>query len=449
LCLLRERNSSASLRKRAFDGSTLPLALVLAGAWLSNAPLGVMASYLLAGVALTTALLTLSWAPVARASAGAVLGIGLASFYLVPAALQQRWVDIRQTLANSSYVIENRWLFAGHFDPWMRPHKMVLNAPSLIGVAMIAVALGGLLLSGLLGKLPRMNAAGARRWWIPLALIPFMVLFLEVPLSLPLWNLLPKLNFLQFSFRWLVILEAPMAIFFASALWPAQPRLRIYTVGVCTILFVATSVVAGRFLFVPFGKYHPETTSSLAAMELALDQGGKGIPGVPEYAPFGARNELVAIGLPDACLVSIPSTVLGKVPEGPAYAGPKSFERFPVWQPGQRSCEATFSAASTSGQSRPEAFRIQATVEHAGFLILRLRSYPAWRVAVNGQLVGRLPRRDDGLMAVPVPQGEVNLTVDWANPPDVIAGRWLSALAVLLLTGLWLLERKLSQPRLS
>jgi hypothetical protein len=184
-------------------------------------------------------------------------------------------------------------------------------------------------------------------------------------------------------------------------------------------------------------------------MELALDRGGKGIPGVPEYAPLGARNELVAIGLPDACLVSIPSTVLGKVPEGPAYAGPKSFERFPVWQPGQRSCEATFSVAPTFGKPWSESFHIQATVEHPSFLILRLRSYPAWRVALNGRPVGKLPRRDDGLMAVPVPQGEVDLTVDWANPPDVIAGRWLSALAVLALTGLWLFERKLSQPRLS
>jgi hypothetical protein len=46
----------------------------------------------------------------------------------------------------------------------------------------------------------------------------------------------------------------------------------------------------------------------------------------------------------------------------------------------------------------------------------------------------------------------VNLTVDWTATPDAIAGRWLSGLAVLLLTGLWLLERKVkgrSQPHLS
>jgi hypothetical protein len=103
--------------------------------------------------------------------------------------------------------------------------------------------------------------------------------------------------------------------------------------------------------------------------------------------------------------------------------------------------------APTSGKPWSESFHIQATVEHPGFLILRLRSYPAWRVAVNGRSVGTLPRRDDGLMAVPVPQGEVDLVVDWATTPDVIAGRWLTALAVLLLIGLWLLERRLSYGR--
>jgi hypothetical protein len=52
-------------------------------------------------------------------------------------------------------------------------------------------------------------------------------------------------------------------------------------------------------------------------------------------------------------------------------------------------------------------------------------------------------------MAVPVPHGSVDLTADWTTTPDVIAGRWISALALLLLAVLWYLERKLSRPRLS
>ncbi len=119
----------------------------------------------------------------------------------------------------------------------------------------------------------------------------------------------------------------------------------------------------------------------------------------------------------------------------------------PVWQSEQGSCEATF--CRHPSRPAPCICASQQIAPHAGFLILRLRSYPAWQVMVNGQSVSGMPRRDDGLMAVPVPQGNVDLTVDWTTTPDVIAGRWISALAVLLLTALCLLERKFSRPRLS
>ena len=122
--------------------------------------------------------------------------------------------------------------------------------------------------------------------------------------------------------------------------------------------------------------------------------------------------------------------------------GLQADETAPAWTAAQGACEATFATAGNP----PEHLRIAASTPHAGYLILRLRSYPAWRVAVNGRPFASLPRRDDGLMAVPVPQGPVDLTVDWTTTPDVVAGRWLSALAVLLLTGLWFLERRLLRP---
>ena len=47
------------------------------------------------------------------------------------------------------------------------------------------------------------------------------------------------------------------------------------------------------------------------------------------------------------------------------------------WSPEQGSCEATVAPAN---KRSPEHMRIIAACSHAGFLILRLRSYPAWRV---------------------------------------------------------------------
>ncbi|MGC2617289.1 MAG: hypothetical protein WA354_24855, partial [Terracidiphilus sp.] len=117
LLVFRDRNSHASVWRRALDGSAVLLALVVAGAWLSNAPLGVMASYLLAPVALTVAILQRSWAPILRSVVAVTLGLGLSAIYLVPAAVEQHWVQIRQATDDPGLAIENSFLFGHHTDP--------------------------------------------------------------------------------------------------------------------------------------------------------------------------------------------------------------------------------------------------------------------------------------------------------------------------------------------
>jgi hypothetical protein len=60
-----------------------------------------------------------------------------------------------------------------------------------------------------------------------------------------------------------------------------------------------------------------------------------------------------------------------------------------------------------------------------------------------------LPKRTDGLIVVPVPQGAVDVTVDWARSPDVLAGRWVSGFSLLLLAGLVWVERRRVPVRLT
>ena len=134
-CLCAIVHPSASLVRRArfaiFDGSTAPLAIALAGAWLSNLPLGVMAGYLLAGVALLWAIVNKSWAPLLRAAVATVLGLGLAAIYWVPAAFERHWVDIRQATEDPGYNFENNWLFSHHANPLLALHDVVLHQVSM------------------------------------------------------------------------------------------------------------------------------------------------------------------------------------------------------------------------------------------------------------------------------------------------------------------------------
>jgi hypothetical protein len=449
LLILRDRNLSRAFRaeravdgapsvpfvpvcRRALDGSTVPLALVLTGAWLSNAPLGVMASYLLAATALVAALLAKSWASVLRAALAAAVGIALAAFYLVPAAWEQRWVDIRQATGDPGEMVENSWLFARHADPLLALHDVELRRVSWLTVSMLAVALGCALIAWLRGRLHAKAVAQDRRWWLSLALIPLAILFLQLPFSLPVWNALPKLRFLQFPWRWLVVLEAPMGFFFAAAVWPSRRARRVALLTACTAFFLATSAATGRLFF------QTCDVEDAVPSRVAMVRSGAGVDGTDEYAPPGADNTLVAMGLPGACLVSDPTTELG------FSSRP---ETNPDWYAAPSRCEATFAASPLQERNRAEHFQFRAIAPHPGYLILRLRSYPAWRVRVNGQLAADQPQREDGLMAVPVPQGTVNLTVDWSATRDVVVGRWLSGLALLLLTALWFLERKLQQSK--
>jgi hypothetical protein len=483
---------------QALDGSALPLALIVAGAWLSNAPVGVMASYLLAFVALVAAVKARSWVSVLRAGVGAALGLGLSAAYLIPAAHQQRWVSISQATDDPGERIENSFLFGHHADAALALHDVELHRVSLLAVSMLLLALVGFVVAWKRGyfsiakkhrekhpsgakapesfeggigttevvpcyktggesrisrdefsftkekqrvyEVPAAESAylGQGRWWLVITLLPLAILLLQLPISLPVWNLLPKLRFLQFPWRWLVCLEAPMGILVAAAIWPARRWTRVAVVVLCAVVLVGATAFTARSFYQVC-----DDEDSVPGM-LTAYHSGAGFVGTDEYAPLGADNTLAASGLPAACLVSDPTTPLGEA--APSQEGGDA--PTPVWKPEQGACEPIHLGAMESFP-RPEYWHFAATTPHAGYLILRLRSYPAWRIKLNGRIVSNLPRRDDGLIAIPVSQGPVELTVDWTLTSDQLLGRWLSLLAVLLFAGLWILERRHSRRHLS
>ncbi len=435
LFVLRDRRASGSFFDRVFDGSTAPLAIALAGAWLSNLPLGVMAGYLMVGVALLWALVRSSWAPLLRAAIASVSGLGLAAIYWLPAALERHWVDIGQATQDPGYNFENNWLFAHSANPALALHDEILHQISWIAVSMIAVAGAGFAICLLRGRLPADKASGARLLWVPLLAIPAVNFFLFFPVSRPLWRLLPEMPFLQFPWRWLEAVEAPMAIFFVAAVWPAGRRARALALALCSTAFVAATAYASQYYF---QVCHPEDT---VASVLADDRAGAGFEGMYEYQPPGGDDSAIAIGLPDACLVSDSSVVLGR-------PDPDDPDANPVWSQDQGSCRATFQF-QRGLLANPEHRKLRAVAPQSGYLILRLLRYPAWRLRLNGQTQTTLPLRADGLLVVPVLQGPFELTIDWTTTPDVLAGRWVGALSGLLLVGLWRLERRNSRAGLT
>ena len=416
---LRDRRPEAPGWRRALDGSTVPLALVVAGAWLSNVPVGIMASYLLAFVAVVVAIVARSVFPIVRAGVATVLGLGLTGCYLLPAVWEQRFVNPGEITDIPLFRIENHFLFPWHIDPVLSVHG--------VGLGFIVFLLAIPVMSVVAFVVRTRGCRSENRGWIALGVLPFVVLLLHLPVSEVIWRYAPRLRFMQYPWRLMLLLEAPTGIFLAAAVWPRRsgPLWQKTLVGVvCGMLLVGSAAFATRQFLLT------RDQSGLAEMLSEYQAGG--LDGIPEYSQAGWDDSLVATGLPDACLVTNPNIVLGA-------AG--SADTNPTWSPEQGTCIQTASASVRE----PEHQRIAMTAPRPGWLILKLRSYPAWRITVNGKPAATLARDNDGLIAVPVGDGPVTVAVDWTTTTDAIVGRIVSALALALATCLYFLERRSAQ----
>jgi hypothetical protein len=415
LLQLRRSTQSGSLVQRSL-ACVVPLSLVVTGVWLTNGPLGIMASYVLVATAVISAALAKSWAPVARAALSALLGVALAAFYLLPAMWERGGANFAAALSAPEYVIENGWLFSHHADLGWDRYDRSVDIHSWLALAMFGISAAAVGLAWKRGKL-----TAEREWWIPLALVPGAVLLMQVPVSEPLWNWLPALRYLQFPWRWLIVMNATVAVFFAAAIWVTPLRARIAIATTCFLLFF---IITGSASGICFQNCH-----NLVAAIPIVEQ-SEGIRGKPEYAPPGIRHALLERDVVANCEVSS----LADLPSEPQNGEDSSQSSTPA-------CGTKFALM----ENLPERKIFMGIAEHAGYLILRLRSYPAWRVTVNGQATVATREQEFGLIAVLIPQGKDIVAADWVTTPDVWLGRIISMLAFVLLIALYLIERKLGR----
>ena len=425
LFALRGPVAAVPVWRAALSRNTLWLALVVAGAWLSNPTVAVMACYLLIALALLSSGLERTLAPLVRAAAALVLGVGLVAVYLVPVAMEQPWADLNQVNQSPGQMLENNWLFARHADPVLGYHDQVLHQVSLVASAMIALAVCAALVCRGRGRWP-----GERRWWLPMALLPVAVLLLQLPVSHPVWVLLPKLRYLQFPWRWLVALEAPMAILLVAALWPRGRWPRRAALALAALGCVACTLHASRYYYQACDL--PDSVAGTSAQW----RSGQGVRGMDEYVPPGADNDLVAESLPAACLLADPLASLGQPQPMPSDAEPDDDPLPPLWSPADRSCVAAYDRIQMVATHHREHYAVAGLAPRSGYLVLRLRRYPFWRIRLNGRVVPPLATRTDGLLVVPVPAGPFQLTIDWQPTADVLLGRAVSMAALILMAGL-------------
>ena len=392
------RSSSAPLEKR--NRHLVWFAVVFAVVWLANAPAGVMASYAMALVFAWASLDARSFVPGLRGAAGLALGLGLAAFYLVPAAYEQRWVSIEQVVGPGLQPLQN-FLFTLTEDPehnwfnWIASGVAIL----LLVVAGIAAVLGH-------GKPITREAAGTReeqreRSWNAVLVLAAVVTLLMLRISNVAWSLLPKLRFVQFPWRWMVVLGTCYTFFLACAFGQSRR-------GWILIAAVAALSIGTAGLLIPQAWWD---TEDLPALRAAIAN-GTGFLGTDEYDPRGDDHYSLAAKAPQAVVLNAEDA------EDPA---PKADVTVEKWT------------------AEEKKLRVSST--EPARVALRLLDYPGWRVQVNGQRVTPQHPDETTQMLVAVGAGESIIWARFLRTGDQTLGMVVTLISVVMAIGILFLPR--------
>lgn len=367
-------------------------AIVLAAVWLSNAPAGVIACYSLAILFAFAAVTQRSWQPVLRGVGGIALGLCVAGFYLLPAIYEQRWVNIAQALATGLLPSEN-FLYTVIDDP---EHTIFNWIASTIAVLMIVLTA----LASLRAQRKKTDDPSAveKNLWRALLLLGAVATFLMLRISSIFWDVVPKLRYVQFPWRWMALLAVPFAVFLGSAMG----RKRHGYIWVAATFLV---VSAAGFTLVRQGWW---SRADIPFLRNAIAQ-QVGFDGTDEYDPAG--DDHTNVPQKKNAEVQVMDTDSTPGPNVPAKV------RVDRWVPEEK--EVTVSTRD------PFA------------LGLRLLNYPAWQVKVNGVLATPLHGEDFSQMLVALKSGESHIQVKFRRTWDRTAGGLLSLCALLAM--LWIL----------
>lgn len=411
------------------DSTVTALGLVVAAVWLTNPPAAVMASYLLAFLAFGLTLLERRAWPALRAAGGMALGLGLSAFYIVPAFYEQRWVEIQRTIAPGIRVADS-FLFMRTGESY---HDYILHIASWIVCLEMAVAAIAAWQAWRPGPVTHLTLSSPRSQAhmerLLIALLP-LILFLQLPASAAVWNRTPWLRFMQFPWRWLMVLSMAACMLIALAVEARHERaarrnsarlgrgkIAWWQVTAASLVFASLVIGSALFFFQPCDE---EDAVSAQVSAFHEDPAAAHIQGTDEYTPRGVDNSRIQQGLP---LVRVLAAAPDDAANGSQGANPS-------WRP---KAAGSVPAEATVEKDDAEHWVIRVESSAPGYAVLRLTDYPAWRVTRNGKSAGNRPHRDDGLMTIPVVQGVNEIDVRWSNTRDVLAGRGISWIALAVL----------------
>ena len=387
------------------SGTVLPLALSFAGVWLTDPPAAVIGSYSLALILATLATVRRRPKIILLGAAAIALGLGLAAFYIGPAAREQNWVNITDALP--PYLKPtNNFLFRPRETPYANLNLKI----SFLALAEIILAVGASIIAF------RQVRPGRREMWCALVVLLLASILLMLPVSTIAWLYLPKLKFVQLPWRWLLVLNLTLAVLVVPAIMRFQRR-RVAWLLIGFTLPAAILAIALRV----------EKMPSVSAQIQSAFAEGKGYMGTVEYVPRGFQRRFFS---PNISEVTVAKTVPATASAGNAQ------------DTDDRGVQIEVQHWGTETKS------IRVNAMRPALLSVRLANYPAWVVKLNGEIIQPHSRESSGEMLVEVSSGHSEIELRFARTADRTISGAISAMTAVLLVLLTLGQRvSLRSPR--
>lgn len=389
--------------ERAGTRGVIWLAATFAAIWLSNAPAAVITSYALVLILIVQSVACRSPRILARGCAAMAAGFGLAAFYIVPAAYEQRWVQIHQAIGPGLRP-EINFLFTRSNDPDFQ----------LFNWKVSSVAIGMMLAAAIAMAFAMRRKREMPGAWRALAALGCVSAALMFPFSGIVWRLLPKLEFVQFPWRWLMPLGAVFAFFTAAAV--AERRKKWMAWIALAILICSTAVAVGRDAW--------WDSEDIPQVETAI-QSGAGYEGTDEYQPIDCDHTDLPVDVPQVAVISAPIDRIANLTKFPAS---------------EINREANVHIERWMSEDRT----ISVDTPQPSTLIFRLLDYPAWRAKLDGHSAQIRSMKNTRQILLSIPAGKSQIELRFARTADRRIGGGISLATALVLGLLFFLSQPTS-----
>ena len=366
-----------------------PMALVFGAIWLTNAPAALVTSYALAVLLVGLAWQERSTAPLVMGGAGIAVGLLLASIYIVPAAAEQGWIQVRQVLGDNRTIDDNFIYTRVGAGELRRAFNFLVSTVAVIQMSVLVLSAW---------KARSERARFGRAWW-PLLILGAVASVMMLSISAPLWHVLPKAEFVQFPWRWLFVLSLVVVLIGTAGYMPRRIKHVEWVVTLVALLAL------GSFLL---DKGWPGALHG-AGTTLAASRSGYFDPTAPEYTPAGSDRSQLQSEHAVASFVGEDGRVLAAPAEVLAWTA--------------------------------EEKHLVLNSRTAQRVVLGVLSYPAWEAQVNGRIVPITAYAGGGEITLPVQAGKSDIELRFGRTRDRTVGGVLSLLGVVALAGLFFLRR--------